>query len=111
MLYADEEAKGDGLSEGGSQAGELLVGGQGLKSRKHRRTAVKAPLDCTSKFHFSIAWQLQEPTRELMKSTHALASMEHFKISFECLKVKIGNAIHDIPLSEHILSEQHLGGL
>jgi hypothetical protein len=58
MLYADEEAKGDVSSEGGPHDGEVPIGGKELKSRKHGRSAAKSPVDCTSKFHLNIAWQV-----------------------------------------------------
>ena len=110
MLYTDQEVSRDVLSEEESQVGEIPAGGKGRKSAKRGRLAATIPADHTSNFHFSIAWQLQDPGKGIIESADVLESMEYLSISCDCVKVKIGNAIHDIPLPGRRLSEQGLGG-
>lgn len=77
------------------------------KSRKDaataREDAANAGLpDRSDCFHFSIAWTLQDPRRggsdENMVELTELTSKD-MEISFDVVKVKIGNVVHVIPLA------------
>jgi U6 snRNA phosphodiesterase len=111
MLYGTQEATEDGASDKELRIDKLPAGRTRLIDVKHRRLASMVQADCTSKFHLSIAWQLEEPGQENLESVGALKSVESFSISCNCVKVKIGNAIHDVALGERRLSEQGSGGM
>ena len=99
MLYTDQDAEEDGVLEK-EGVDRLPVGKRGLKGRKHRRQDATVPADCTRKFHFSLAWQLEEPSKASIESTNALESVKRLSISCDLVKIKIGNTIHDIPLPD-----------
>lgn len=109
MLYTEQESQEDRLLEKGPCMGESGAGKRRLNRGKHKEFSSIVPADRTSKFHSSIAWQLEQPDKEIVRSGDILKSVGGLSISCDCLKVKIGNAIHDIPLTEHRLSEQDLG--
>jgi U6 snRNA phosphodiesterase len=109
MLYTGQEPQEDGLLEKESCMGGSGAGKKGLNRGKHKEFSAIVPADRTSRFHSSIAWQLEQPDKESLGSETALKSVGCLSISCDCLKVKIGNAIHDIPLTQRRLSEQALG--
>jgi U6 snRNA phosphodiesterase len=109
MLYTDQESREGGLPEKESPPGVSRAGRRGLNRKKHKEFPAMVSADYTSRFHFSIAWQLEEPGKRSIASVDALQPGKGLSISCDCLKVKIGNAIHDIPLLECRLSEQVLG--
>ena len=60
--------------------------------------------DFSSHFHISIGWSLAEPSDEELERTRS-ADISHVlskAISFDAVKVKIGNAITVIPLSKRV---------
>ena len=111
LLYADEESNQAEILERGSCQGSSPMTKIEFKGGKQRRLAGTVPADCTSKFHLSIAWQLGEPVRKTSEIADTIESAEFLSISCNCLKVKIGNAVHDIPLPERTSSQQGLGGM
>ena len=56
--------------------------------------------DQSDAFHISIAWTLDEPNDSARQSLAALAEdqLPTLKVSFHVLKLKIGNAVIDLPL-------------
>jgi hypothetical protein len=109
MLYADQESREDGVLDEEPRLGRPPTDRRVLKHGKHGPFSGTLLADCTSKFHFSIAWQLEEPGKRSVEIADALESVEPLRISCDSLKVKIGNVIHNIPLPERRLSEQGLG--
>lgn len=71
--------------------------------------------DHTSSFHISIAWQLEEPGSRQRDALSVVdgedEAIRNLSILCDCLKVKIGNTVHDIPLPERRQSVQGLGGM
>jgi U6 snRNA phosphodiesterase len=110
MLYADQEPCEEGLPDQPPRLVQLHAGRRGVRDKDYMQTPANAPADYSSKFHLSIAWQLQEPDKGGLASIEAIESVQQLSISCDCLKVKIGNAIHHISLSERRLSEQGSGG-
>lgn len=62
--------------------------------------------DCSDAFHISIAWSLEAPEEELrdpMTQGEVVAILERetskIQVSFEVVKVKIGNAVHSLSLA------------
>jgi len=53
--------------------------------------------DC---FHVSIAWTLQDPGGGGDSSDLTQIPGAYMDISFDVVKVKIGNAVHDVPLGK-----------
>lgn len=110
MLYADQDTKEDGVLEkecvDGSTAGK-----GGLKDKKRRRQSATTPADCTRNFHFSMAWQLEEPDRASIESADTLGPVKRLRISCDFVKVKIGNTIHDIPLLDGTSTAHCLGNM
>jgi hypothetical protein len=102
-LYADQDAKKDGVLDK-ECVDRSTAGKRGFKDRKQRRQGATVPADCTGKFHFSLAWQLVEPSRASIESADALESVKRLSISCDFVKVKIGNTIHDIPLLDGTLT-------
>jgi U6 snRNA phosphodiesterase len=72
-----------------------------------------APTDCSSHFHISIAWRLGEPTSETKGKAKDMGSkeLEDFCISFNNMKVKIGNAVYSMSLPSGTMDEKGFGGL
>jgi hypothetical protein len=97
MLYADQDTKEDG-AQGKECVDRSTTGKRGLKDRRQRRQSATVPADCTGNFHFSLAWQLEEPERASIESADTLGPVKRLSISCDFVKVKIGNTIHDIPL-------------
>jgi U6 snRNA phosphodiesterase len=97
MLYADQDAKEDGALEK-ECVDRSTAAKRGLKDRKQTRQSATVPADYTENFHFSLAWQLEEPERASIESAEALGPVKRLSISCDFVKVKVGNTIHDIPL-------------
>ncbi|KAL2063506.1 hypothetical protein VTL71DRAFT_5311 [Oculimacula yallundae] len=59
--------------------------------------------DATDAFHISLAWTLQDPSKELLELTETVAK-EHFdklreiRVKVENVKCKVGNVVTSIPL-------------
>jgi hypothetical protein len=104
MLYADDEPYDERVPDQLPRLIQLPAGERELSDKEHKQTPAEVPRDCTSKFHLSIAWQLGEPDKRRLESIGAIQSVQHISISCESLKVKIGNAIHDISLPERRFS-------
>jgi U6 snRNA phosphodiesterase len=97
MLYANQDTKEDGAL-GKECVDRSTIGKRGLKDRRQMRQSATIPADCTGNFHFSLAWQLEEPERASIESADTLGPVKRLSISCDFVKVKIGNTIHDIPL-------------
>lgn len=54
--------------------------------------------DHDSNFHISIGWTLQTPRDNTFESQAAIHVLMQDRIAFDTVKLKIGNAVHDIPL-------------
>jgi hypothetical protein len=54
--------------------------------------------DCSSSFHVSLAWSLE--AQELSNEQHltSLEELQTLSVSFDCVKVKIGNTVTSVPL-------------
>ena len=71
------------------------------KERDKKGHGTSPSSDRTTSFHISIAWQLDEPTyrqKEIQIGEERLGMAVGLKIDFNCVKLKIGNAVVDIPL-------------
>ena len=110
MLYTDQDAEEDGVLEK-ECVDRLPAGKRGLKDRKQRRQGATVPADCTGNFHFSLAWQLEEPSKASIESADALESVKRLSISCDLVKIKIGNTVHDIPLPDGTLTAHCLGNM
>ena len=110
MLYTDQDAKGDGALEK-ECVDRLPADKRGLKDRKQRRQGATVPADRTENFHFSLAWQLEEPSKASIESADALEPVKRLNISCGLVKIKIGNTIHDIPLPDGALTAHCLGNM
>jgi hypothetical protein len=110
MLYADEDAKEEGILEK-ECVDRSTAGKAGFNNRKQRGQGAPVRADCTGNFHFSLAWQLEEPDRASIKGADTLESAKRLTISCGIVKVKIGNTIHNIPLLEGTPTAHCLGNM
>jgi U6 snRNA phosphodiesterase len=110
MLYTDQDAEGDEALEK-ECVDRLPADKRGLKDRKQRRQGATVPADRTGNFHFSLAWQLEEPSKASIESADALEPVKRLNISCGLVKIKIGNTIHDIPLPDGALTAHCLGNM
>ena len=108
MLYTDQDAEEDGVLEN-ECVDRLPAGKRRLKDRKQRIQGATITADCSGNFHFSLAWQLEEPSKASIESAGALESVKRLSISCDLVKIKIGNTIHDIPLPDGTLTAHCLG--
>ncbi|KAI1618500.1 U6 snRNA phosphodiesterase Usb1 [Exophiala viscosa] len=60
-------------------------------------------MDRSKAFHISIAWTLEEPDRQARAQLAGLdqIDLQQLKVSFSLLKLKIGNVVNDVSLTEH----------
>lgn len=97
MLYCMEEVNGESAMK--NRLG--VVQGKDTQKRGEQRSLEQ---DYTSNFHVSIAWQLAEPTAsqkdQIVAATRDLLEAVALSMPYECVKVKIGNAVHDVHLSD-----------
>ena len=110
-LYADEGSEQDQWTGKETRVSRTSGVRKEFKNGKQRPLAGPVPADCTSKFHFSIAWQLEEHDGKSSESPDIIESANRLGISCDCLKVKIGNVVHDLPLPQLRPSQQGLGGM
>ena len=68
------------------------------------RDKTDAMIDHSEAFHISIAWSLIEPNDRVRRQLADTADgrLEHLKVSFSLLKLKIGNAVIDLPLESSL---------
>ena len=100
-----EQGAGDPEYESGGGNGPRA--GSGKKRRalvaKANRAATAAVPDRSDCFHVSIAWTLQDRggSRNGGRSDMDLANLDRkcMEITFDVVKVKLGNVVHDIPLA------------
>ncbi|KAF2742617.1 hypothetical protein M011DRAFT_497434 [Sporormia fimetaria CBS 119925] len=62
-------------------------------------------MDCTSKFHISIAWNLDEPATEwteLVRNMDIKSLLPPPKVHFDAVKARIGNVVHTLPLATRL---------
>jgi hypothetical protein len=109
-LYTGQDAEEDEVLEK-ECVDRLPAGKRRLKGKKQRRQGAKVPADCTGKFHFSLAWQLEEPSKASIESADALESVKRLNISCDLVKIKIGNTVYDIPLPDGTLTAHCLGNI
>lgn len=110
-LYGEGEPKRNGSARG---QGHSRGRGRGLStSRTDKQGTDERLLDCSSHFHTSIAWRLDEPTGEGKGKTASidLRAMNNTTIHFSSVKVKVGNAVNSIPLPIGTIDESGFGGL
>lgn len=111
MLYADQNPCEEQLPDQPPRLVQLRASRRGLNGNEYMQVPAKVPADCTSKFHISIAWQLEEPCKGGLERIETIQSVQNLSISCDCLKVKIGNTIRHISLPERRLSQQDPGGI
>lgn len=61
--------------------------------------------DWSDRFHVSIAWNLEEPHPECVSLVNSISVDEHVRppdASFDAVKVRIGNVVHNINLRTRI---------
>lgn len=107
-LYVDLDDCKEGLPKKKLHVDLLHTATKVPDNREPREVSKIVPANCTSKFHLSIAWQLEEPSKASVKEFATPQPVDHLTIPCDCLKVKIGNVIHDIPLRGRGQSEQGL---
>jgi Uncharacterised conserved protein len=58
--------------------------------------------DCSSAFHISIAWQLEEASKAEKERIVDIdiGNIQGMEIRFDTLKIKIGNSVKNLPLKE-----------
>lgn len=81
-----------------------------------RPVAQGLEVDCSDKFHFSIAWTLQQPDNaEVLQHDSsvedALENAATLSVEFESVKVKIGNTVTSLPLDDGNLRPDRKGFL
>lgn len=106
MLYEKFQKQQGGVGGAGSKFGSASGSRKShndpaaAATRKGAANANKA--DRSECFHISIAWTLEDPEGEGSdrETTSDLSSLpgNDMEISFDVVKVKIGNVVHDIPL-------------
>lgn len=69
--------------------------------------------DYSEYFHISIAWTLTEPSAEEKSriSSLDLKLLEKMNIRFDCVKVKIGNQVHNEVLPTKVINEDGFVGV
>jgi U6 snRNA phosphodiesterase len=119
-LYAPEDhpsAKIQRGNAGGRSRG--LRGGRGFSKGPTRvNTKDEAQFDCSSHFHVSLGWSLEEPSLEMVNRTKSAAILAMVKTlttelvtGFEAVKVKVGNAVTVVPLPTKVKEGTGLIGL
>jgi U6 snRNA phosphodiesterase len=114
LLYGNADKGEDGPD--GRETGNLRSGPASRKGKKPPATVAGCSLkhaaveDRSHYFHISIAWMLQDPGRrgDAAAATagtddNDLTQIEKqnvMEVPFDAVKVKIGNAVHDIPLAK-----------
>ncbi len=68
------------------------------RTREEAATSSTSGPDVTHHFHISIAWTLDDPQKSSGLAERLDVEMEGMEMGFSCVKVKIGNVVHDIPL-------------
>lgn len=91
-----------GLYTGGAGDGPMedVDQNHGPKRRKVDKNDPQ-PQDCSQYFHVSIAWNLAEPDAKwaaLVQNIDISKYIESPGATFDAVKVRIGNAVHNIPL-------------
>ncbi len=91
-----------------AEVGAMDGGRAAIRPRKRRKEAAPAREDAATTvgdpksspcFHISIAWTLDDPRRSSrLRELPDMAMDGSMEIRFSCVKVKIGNVVHDIPL-------------
>lgn len=84
---------GDGPMENNTKHDEV----KRYKSRHHEEEA----MDRSDRFHVSIAWNLEEPDLEWISLVRAINVSKHVnapEASFDVVKTRVGNVVHNIDL-------------
>ncbi|KAK2745006.1 poly(U)-specific 3'-to-5' RNA exonuclease [Onygenales sp. PD_40] len=86
--------------------------------KRHFRDQEKGPNsaslgDYSDCFHMSIAWSLTEPSNEDKQrvSSIDLGKLKEIEVRFNCVKVKIGNGLHNLELPAGVVTEKGFSGL
>jgi hypothetical protein len=107
---AAEKCGHPGLYTGGAGDGPTGDNTSNNKPRKRRaspqglndKTGSRTSLDCTDNFHVSIAWNLVEPDPEWLTLVRSIDVANYAGLamrSFDAVKAKIGNTVHNIELA------------
>lgn len=85
----------------------------GTVQKQQSRLNGSDPGDFSHCFHISIAWSLNKPSLEMEKRTAGidLKGLRDLTVHFNSVKVKIGNNISSMPLSQGTFEEKGFGGL
>ena len=96
---------------------------RGVSSNDRRQTnrrvspkaasSIEPVTDCSDHFHISIAWRLTEPTADAKgnASMMDLKEIAGLRVNFSNVKLKMGNIVHSIPLSNGNLDDRGFSGL
>lgn len=70
------------------------------KGVKHSPQPQDLDRDKSSAFHISIAWSLEEPSEAQLSMIEEKRCevLRQCGIDFECVKIKVGNVVTDVPL-------------
>ena len=116
---AAEKSGQSGLYTGGQGDGPMESDSK-TTSAKRRRSSTKSDRsgsimpDRTENFHISIAWNLIEPAPdwiELVKQLPIGTTVDPASISFDAVKARVGNVVHNIQLSTRATSGRRGGGI
>lgn len=114
VLYGNVDKGEDG--PGGRETGNLRSGPASRKGKRPPGTLARCSVkhaaieDRSLYFHISIAWMLQDPGRRGVAAAATAGSNDNdltqienqnvMEVPFDAVKVKIGNAVHDIPFAK-----------
>jgi hypothetical protein len=119
-LYAPEDLPSAKIQRGNARGRSRgFRGGQGYSRGPAKvNPEDEAQFDCSSHFHVSLGWSLEEPSLEMAnrtKSTTILAIVKtlttELVTGFEAVKVKVGNAVTVVPLPTKVKEGTGLIGL